>query len=427
MLNVLRSKNFSLLFSGRLLTNLGDSIYNVAAMWLVFQLTGSSFYTGIAGTLIMLPGIFEFFVGPLVDRWPVKAILVHTQWIQAVIIMIIPLLYYFNILNVWAVIIIMFLATAIEQIVYPAQQATLPRILKKEELVAGNSLMTFAYQGIDIVLVGLSGLLIVYIGVINIYLIDISTFVLAAVIFSKLTLNTKDIQPDHKSRKKPFSYLRELREGKDFVFNSKLLRMLIPLSFINGVFGMITAIMPELSNKTGGETFYGYSLATMSVSLLIGSFLAQYAKKFPLGYTTIFCFFVSSIFWFLSYYTNYPALMLLFFGLAFIPIGIHKVILISTIQTIVPEGMVGRVFTIFGSMSTLFLPVGSFLGGYFSTKLDIELVYSWGSFAICTLAFYWMIIPSLRKMPSPENNNCYINDKLTPTNLSLQDKSTLNS
>lgn len=417
MLNVFRSKNFSLLFSGRLLTNLGDSIYNVAAMWLVFQLTGSSFYTGIAGTLIMLPGIFEFFAGPLVDRWPLKAILVHTQWIQAVIIMIIPLLYYFNLLNVWAVIIIMFLATAIEQIVYPAQQATLPRILKKEELVAGNSLMTLAYQGIDIVLVGLSGLLIVYIGVINIYLIDILTFVLASVIFSKLTLNTKDIQPYHKSEKKTLSYLRELRKGKDFVFNSKLFRMLIPLSFINGVFGMITAIMPELSNKTGGETFYGYTLATMSVSLLIGSFLAQCAKKFPLGYTTIFCFFISSFFWFLSYYTNYPALMLLFFGLAFIPIGIHKVILISTIQAIVPDGMIGRVFTIFGSMSTLFLPLGSFLGGYFSTKLDIESVYSLGSFAICSLACYWMVIPSLRKMPSPENNNSYRDDKLTTNNL----------
>ena len=36
-------------FSGRLLTNLGDSLYFIITMWLVFDLTHSEFYTGLAG------------------------------------------------------------------------------------------------------------------------------------------------------------------------------------------------------------------------------------------------------------------------------------------------------------------------------------------------------------------------------------------
>ncbi|KAA6447300.1 MFS transporter [Bacillus swezeyi] len=401
MISVLKIKNFFLLFSGRLLTNLGDSIYSVAAMWLVFKLTGSSFYTGLAGMLIMLPGIFEFLVGPLIDRWRLKSILIYTQWIQAFVVMAVPLSYFLGFLNVWLVIFVMLIATSIEQIVYPAQQAALPKLLKKEDLVAGNSLMTFAYQGTDIVLVGLSGILIVYIGVINIYLIDVLTFVLAALIFGLMKFPLADTNPSSLESKK--SYFSELKEGKDFVKNSIILKMLIPLTIINFIFGMITAIMPEFSSHIGGEAFYGYFLCTMSISLLLGSLLSQILTKLPLGYTTISCFFLSAFFWFCSYLSSHPLMILFNFGLAFIPIGIHNVILVSTIQSLVPEELTGRVFALVGSLSALFLPIGSLLGGFLSTQIEIKLIYGLGSFAILFIAMYWLLTSKLRALPAPGN------------------------
>lgn len=39
MLSVLKNKNFLFLILGRLVTNIGDSMYTVAAMWLVFDLS----------------------------------------------------------------------------------------------------------------------------------------------------------------------------------------------------------------------------------------------------------------------------------------------------------------------------------------------------------------------------------------------------
>ncbi|GAY74654.1 MFS general substrate transporter [Sporolactobacillus inulinus] len=44
-----QNRNFRLLFSARLITNIGDSVYFIAAMWLVYQLSGSSFFSGLAG------------------------------------------------------------------------------------------------------------------------------------------------------------------------------------------------------------------------------------------------------------------------------------------------------------------------------------------------------------------------------------------
>lgn len=46
-----QNADFRRLFLGRLVTNAGDSLYAVAAMWLVYSLSGSTLYTGIDGEL----------------------------------------------------------------------------------------------------------------------------------------------------------------------------------------------------------------------------------------------------------------------------------------------------------------------------------------------------------------------------------------
>lgn len=42
-MGTLKNNNFLFLFLGRIVTNIGDSIYYVAAMWFVFSLGGSAF------------------------------------------------------------------------------------------------------------------------------------------------------------------------------------------------------------------------------------------------------------------------------------------------------------------------------------------------------------------------------------------------
>ncbi|MFC7188623.1 hypothetical protein ACFQL7_01320 [Halocatena marina] len=49
-----RTRQFRRLLVGRAVSILGDGLYSVAAMWLVYDLTGSTMYTGLAGALALV-------------------------------------------------------------------------------------------------------------------------------------------------------------------------------------------------------------------------------------------------------------------------------------------------------------------------------------------------------------------------------------
>ncbi len=136
---------FVRLFLGRLVTNAGDSLYFVGAMWLVYHLTGSSLYTGIAGFLVQLPTSVQFLFGPLVDRWRLRRVLVGTQLVQGVFVLVVPLAAATGHLSVWVVLAVMPVLSLVNQMVYPAQTAALPRIVDEEQLVRANSLFSTAY------------------------------------------------------------------------------------------------------------------------------------------------------------------------------------------------------------------------------------------------------------------------------------------
>ena len=180
---VLRNRDFARLFLGRVVTNLGDSLYFVAAMWLVWDLTGNEFYSGLAGFLVLAPSAVQFAFGPLVDRWDLRHILVATQAIQAVLVLVVPVAALTGHLTVWVVMLLMPTLSLLNQLVYPAQSAALPRLVEPDELVGANSLFAMAYQGADSVANAIAGVLIVFVGAVAIFAIDAATFVLAAALF----------------------------------------------------------------------------------------------------------------------------------------------------------------------------------------------------------------------------------------------------
>lgn len=188
MRSVLRNRDFARLFLGRVVTNLGDSLYFVAAMWLVWDLTGNEFYSGLAGFLVLAPSAVQFAFGPLVDRWDIRRLLVATQAVQAVLVLVVPLAALTGHLTVWLVMLVMPALSLLNQVVYPAQSAALPRLVEQDELVGANSLFAMAYQGADAVANAIAGLLIVLVGAISLFVLDAATFVLAAALFASVRI-----------------------------------------------------------------------------------------------------------------------------------------------------------------------------------------------------------------------------------------------
>ncbi|MFP3489805.1 MFS transporter, partial [Staphylococcus sp. SIMBA_130] len=79
----------------------------------------------------------------------------------------------------------------IEEFAYPTQTKALPLILKKTDLIKGNSLFSFAYQGVDLVFNALAGILVALIGAISLFIVDSITFGIAAILFSFLKIPKK--------------------------------------------------------------------------------------------------------------------------------------------------------------------------------------------------------------------------------------------
>lgn len=118
MKQILKNFNFVILLLGRSLSNVGSSLYSVAAMWLVYELGGSSFYTGLALFLTQMPAILQILLGPMIDRFHVKRLLVGTQMLQVVLLLIVPVAHAFGILTIAVVLTVMPVVSLCNQFLY---------------------------------------------------------------------------------------------------------------------------------------------------------------------------------------------------------------------------------------------------------------------------------------------------------------------
>ncbi|WP_255169239.1 MFS transporter [Natrononativus amylolyticus] len=406
MRQLLRNPAFCRLFSGRLVTNAGDSLYYVAAMWLVYDLSGSTFYTGLAGALTLAPQAFQFLVGPLVDRWSLRAILVRTQVAQGVLVLAIPVAAWTGSLSVGVVLLVMPLLSMLNQFVYPAQSAALPRIVDEEELVEANSAFSFAYQGVDMVFVALGGILVAVVGAVSLFVVDSLTFAIAAVIFAGIRLPPTDggTESDGTAKGKSVAadYRRKLSEGVGYVRGSVLVPILAASVVVNFTIGAAMAVLPAFADLRGGPEAYGTLLAAVLAGILLGALVASPLKRFGLGRLSVVGFAVSGLCWFAAISAPSIRATAVLFCLAWIPVGVTNVIFAAMAQTIVPDGLLGRVMSLVASASAAAQPVGSLLGGIAGEAVGSTLVISAVGAGFCALTLVYLGHPMLRELPAIE-------------------------
>lgn len=398
-MDILKNRNFLLMFLGRIFTNIGDSLYYVAAMWLVYKLSGNPFYSGLAGFLTLLPSTLQFLTGPFVDRWSIKNTLVITQILQCILILIIPITHYFDLLTVQLLLIIMPIVAFIEQFAYPAQSKALPLLLHKTQLLTGNSLFSFAYQGIDLICTTLSGILVALLGAITLYVIDSFTFAITALLFFSLKM-PKQVETNTSLSTK--QYFTDLKEGFSIVFRSLMGVFLIGSVVANFSIGMTMAILPSFADSLGGVKSYGFFLAAISAGSLIGALFSSWVGKRNVGRVSIISFATGAIFWFLSTIVPFQWLSIILFGLAWIPIGATNILFATISQIVIPNQYIGRINTVIGSMGKIAMPFGSLIGGYTANVFSSQLIFALASIGILFISLVWLLHPKLRALPKAD-------------------------
>lgn len=397
-----KNHDFRALFLGRLVTNAGDSLYAVASMWLVYSLSGSTLFTGVAAFLTTFPRALQFLVGPLVDRWPLRRVFVLSQVVQAVLLSAIPIAHYVGILSVHLVLVVMPLVAIANQFVYPAQNAALPEVVDESQLVSANSAFSFAFQGSDLTFRGIAGFFIGFVGIVSLFIVDIVTFVFAALIFMTISYS---IRGGDSGEGKDQRYVKRLSDGISYVRGTFLVWIMIGLALVNTTVGVSQAVLPAFADIQGGAGFYGLLLGSLAAGTLIGALVAPLFQSVRFGQVTMAVFTLSGLCWITGVYIPNKILMILLFTISWISVGILNVNVQSLFQTTVPNEFVGRVTSISVSASFVMKPFGSLFGGLVGEYIGVIQLMTAASFGFFSIALIFLMQRSLRVLPTPEEFN----------------------
>ena len=399
---MIKNKDFYVLLLGRLITNFGDSLYAIASTLLVYQMSGSTVYSGISLFLTSSTAIVQLLLSPILDKINMKKFLILTQFLQAILILIIPALYYWERLNVYHIMIIMPIISLLNQLVYPGQISLLPKILSEEELVTGNSLMTMAYQGSNAIFDTLAGFIIAIFGFMTAFYADSVSFILTGLLFCLLSqklshYNERENQRGDSAIKNHF---KGLKEGLDLFKDSRIFALVLGVVFINFSASSISAVLPAFAKD---EIFYSLMLAGMGAGVLLGSLFAGLPKlkEVSLGKLYVYGMLIVSLAWIsLSYFAANIKLAVALYALGWFVVGIVNVYAQTMVQMLVPSEKIGSAMGAMVGISTFMAPVGALVGGFLGEYLSSSKAIFIGSTIILLVAIYWVINKNIRKLPA---------------------------
>jgi len=184
---IFRNRHFTYLWTGQLVSTIGDALTSLAAGIIVFQATNSVLNVGIMLMVSAIPTlIFGLVAGVFVDRFDRKTIMIVSVILRAGLVAAIPILLDATGDILWLYVIVL-LSASVQQFFDPANDSVLPEVASDEELAAANSLMAIAQFGSTAVGFALAGLLAQY-SVELVFFIDAATFLFAGALIPGLAL-----------------------------------------------------------------------------------------------------------------------------------------------------------------------------------------------------------------------------------------------
>ncbi len=136
---------FGRLWVGRSISLFGDAFTLIALPWFVLQVTNSG--TATAGILLtlQLPAILtSMVIGSLIDRFQPRTIITIDNGLRTLIIGLIPILYWFDLLELWLLFLLTFLAGMLVPATEVGSRSVLPDLVEDKDLEAANMLWSFS-------------------------------------------------------------------------------------------------------------------------------------------------------------------------------------------------------------------------------------------------------------------------------------------
>ena len=266
----LHHRNFTLIWSGLLVSNVGTWMQNVARSWLIYKLTGNNpLYLGWLGLAFAIPMIImPPLGGALADRVDRIKLLYITQTCSLLLAALLALLAWSGAIQPWHILLTTFGGALLLAFDNPTRQSLIPELVPRADLLNALSLNSATYTGAALVGPALAGLLLNVVGAGWLFMLNAISFL--PVIWALCSMRDLPVRP-----KRVIPLRDALFGGFIYAWQHRLILFLLLISALAALFGRsYQQLLPIFADDIWrvGAGGYGILLGAGGAGALIGAF-----------------------------------------------------------------------------------------------------------------------------------------------------------
>jgi len=367
------NSDFRKLWLGQLVSNAGDWFYQIAVLGLVTTLTGSGFAAGLVFFVNSIPNaLIAPWAGAVADRFDRRRLMIITDLLRAAIALCMVLIDkpsqvpYIYLLSALLVILSAFF--------YPAQQAAIPNLVRRENLLTANAISAATWASMLAVGAALGGIVAATLGRDVAFTINAGSYLISALLIVTIRRPLAQERTEPKPRQ---SGLKDFGEALRYLKENPNVAVIVPVKAGWGIGGGVLVILTMFGSQVYamGDAGIGYFFSARGAGAFIGPFLARAVSGSSLSRMR-WVIGISFLIGGLAY--------ILFAGVDVLPIAIALVILshigssslwvtsTTMLQMQVPDWVLGRVFSIEMGLMNLMLGLSALVTGWLTGVLPLR-------------------------------------------------------
>ena len=387
---VFQYRAYTLYFFAASISWFGSAMQLIAVSWLIMDITEANYSIALVLLFSSLPNaLFSPIFGVFADRFNRKFLAVSMDIFRGVILLCIPFLSFFNLLQGWHLYLFLFLEGIGEGIHDPSVRALLVELIPRKMLLSANSMNSVSNQIGGLIGAACAGILISLFSPITVVAINSFSYFFSACCFLCISkTSTHNTEVTHKEREWKIIFI-EMKEGFEYIRqNPNIISNYLILFLLLTTVRTINVLLPPFAKHVleVGAAGFGYIEAAYAAGAVVsGFFISKLSKAY--GLTQIMTIGVwtlsSSLILFGASYNLLTAVL----GYFMIGLTIQvRLLYLTEAQKNTSLDYQGRVYSLFNtSMSTASLAIYTIMG-FLVDIFPLRWFYFFQSLIIATAA-----------------------------------------
>ncbi|HHU55694.1 MAG TPA: MFS transporter [Acholeplasmataceae bacterium] len=368
-------KNLAYFLTGQTISLFGSMIVQYAITWHITLETKSGLMMTIAIICGFLPTLFlSPFAGVWADKFNRKAIIIISDSLIALSTLILAILFLFGFDKIWLLFVIMTIRALGSAVQTPAVSSYIPLLVPNDKLTKVNAINQTIQSIMILISPILSALLLSITTLGYIFFIDVITAIIAIVIlyffmYVPETKTQENIKTD---------YFKDLKEGLIYISKNKYVLIFCIFSalfmFLAAPVSFLTPL--QVTRDFGSEVWrltvieIAFSVGMMLGGIIIGKWGGFKNRLHTMVFSNVIIFLAIFGLGVLENFWIYSVVM----GLIGIAMPIFNVPSTVILQQNIDKNFLGRVFGVFGMITSVSMPLGMLLFGPLSDKVKIDYI-----------------------------------------------------